>query len=149
MAGTVRSSRPRPVSTTAIGQNAKSCGSPTRTTPRTSTSGCIPTSNRVGRDKRTRRDQSAPGSQRGSASAGTQSDPQSRAPSPGLDPESVHQPPGELGTLAFLLVFEIDEHVAPVRGFTPYDVGPAGNVVWRVALVSKPVIAEVAGRDGR
>ena len=47
---------------------------------------------------------------------------------PGLYAEPCHQQPGELGSLSFLFVLEIDEHIAAAGGFLLHDLGPACDV---------------------
>src|ERR1700724_1824691 len=63
--------------------------------------------------------------------------------------EAVHQHPRKLGTLSFLLVFEIDEDIAARRGLTPDGVRPAGDVVWGVSLIPEAEVRVIRGQPDR
>src|SRR6187200_238164 len=60
--------------------------------------------------------------------------------------EPRHQQTRELGSLPFLFMLEVNEDVAAGRGLSRYGVGPARDVVRRVALVAQAEI-RVAGGD--
>src|SRR3954447_8819858 len=63
--------------------------------------------------------------------------PSGDAATPLLDAEAIHQQPGELRSLAGLLVLEINEHVPARCGIARDRVRPAPDVVRLISLVAQ------------